>query len=35
MKWTANYGPHWPNAASGLGKNGTGVMFADLNGDGQ
>ncbi|KAL8819440.1 MAG: hypothetical protein Q9223_002123 [Gallowayella weberi] len=35
MKWIANYDPHWPKAASGIGKNGTGVMFADLNGDGR
>ncbi|KAL8676965.1 MAG: hypothetical protein Q9186_006574 [Xanthomendoza sp. 1 TL-2023] len=35
MKWTTNYDPHWPKAASGIGKNGSGVMFGDLNGDGR
>lgn len=35
MKWTASYGPHWPNAFEGIDKNGTDVMFADLNGDGK
>lgn len=35
MKWTASYGPHIRNAAGGIGKVGTGVVFADLNGDGK
>ncbi|KAL9600416.1 MAG: hypothetical protein Q9219_003169 [cf. Caloplaca sp. 3 TL-2023] len=35
MKWTANYGPHWTNAFEGINKNGSDVMFADLNGDGR
>ena len=31
-KWTANYDPHWPKAASGIGKPGNGTVFADLTG---
>ncbi|KAL9019778.1 MAG: hypothetical protein Q9185_002922 [Variospora sp. 1 TL-2023] len=37
MKWAAKYDPHYPKAFAGLdkGKNGSDVMFADLNGDGR
>ncbi|KAL8910761.1 MAG: hypothetical protein Q9171_003973 [Xanthocarpia ochracea] len=31
-KWTAHYDPHWPKAASGIGKPGNGTVFADLTG---
>ncbi|KAL8942644.1 MAG: hypothetical protein Q9216_001557 [Gyalolechia sp. 2 TL-2023] len=34
MKFTANW-IHKPDVASGIGKVGTGVVFADLNGDGR
>ncbi|KAL9601531.1 MAG: hypothetical protein Q9219_002483 [cf. Caloplaca sp. 3 TL-2023] len=33
MKWTASYGPHWPSAFGGIDRNGSDVMFADLDGD--
>ncbi|KAL9059935.1 MAG: hypothetical protein Q9206_001254 [Seirophora lacunosa] len=37
MKWTAKFGPRYSKAFGGLDKekNGTDVMFADLNGDGR
>lgn len=35
MKWTANYSPHYAKAFDSIKKNGTDVMFADLNGDGR
>lgn len=35
MKWTQHYDPHWPKAASGIGKPGNGTVFADLTGDGK
>ncbi|KAL8758639.1 MAG: hypothetical protein Q9199_001317, partial [Rusavskia elegans] len=33
MKWTQRHDPHWPKAASGIGKPGNGTVFADLTGD--
>lgn len=35
MKWNQHYDPHWPKAASGIGKPGNGTVFADLTGDGK